>query len=526
MTEQLLKEAKKFQKKRHWNHAAACYRQYLSESERTVQAEVYADYARSLRINSETNKALDVLNEGKRLYPDHERILLEFHNLYDFLGNWEDTVGIARQLIKLNPQTADYHFRLGRSYSFLKKHQLAKKSYQTALEFKHGCSFQNLVKKIQQGFVKDAARIKTTYIFIDGKNNYGAFIHEYGDRKFFTKISNYTNAQIGAGREESFYQKVRVRSPQLHSLTPAYIDSQIIDNVSYLTIELVKSTAVTSDSAVWVIDAAQKIASAVPYQELVTQYPPPKYVFQFKKGRAISVVHFFSRIHEEPYNEKLFAALELIMKQNRYPGAVRHLMKRLQSAIMDNQLYQKIKPEKHYSLLHGDFAFQNLLFDEESQCVKVIDWSSYTVGPHFIDLARYFTSLLTPYSEIERLYTAKQKLSTIEHIFFLYALTLFYFQKMGPKSRASKISDYILPAIEDLEFLVLQKKLNQEGDEMTDISKQLAERDLQIQQLEQRNMILNKEKEYLRMELSTLQSSKSWKITRPLRLFTESRTKK
>ncbi|WP_101842057.1 hypothetical protein [Halobacillus sp. Marseille-P3879] len=65
MTEQLLKEAKKFQKKRHWNNAAACYRQYLSESKRTVQAEVYVDYARSLRINSKTNKALDVLKEGK-----------------------------------------------------------------------------------------------------------------------------------------------------------------------------------------------------------------------------------------------------------------------------------------------------------------------------------------------------------------------------------------------------------------------------------------------------------------------------
>ncbi|MCP3027206.1 tetratricopeptide repeat protein [Halobacillus sp. A5] len=519
MAEQLLKDINKHQKDRNWHKAVQLYHQYFSKND-NIEAAVYADYARSLRINSETDKAEQILNQGSSRYPNHERLLSEFHNLYDYLGDWEAAEKTAQWLIKIKPQTASYHFRLGRSYAFLKKYDKAKISYQKALSLKHGMTFDELMKRIQEGFVKEGDEVRTEYIFINGKNNFGAFLHEAGERRFFTKVSNYTNQMTGAGREENFYRTVRKDCSQLQDISPAYIDSFVMDKVSYITIEQVKAAPAALAHSV-VIEAAKKVAS-IPYSEAVSRYPIPNYVFQFKKGRAISVVHYFTQIHKKEFNEKLFKSINLITKQHRYPKSIRFLMDRLQSAIMDNECYQWMIPKQHYSLLHGDFAYQNLMFDEQKDSVQVIDWSSYTAGPHFIDTARYFTSLLTPYTEVKASYLLKEKLSPVEHIFFLYALIVFYFQKLGPKGMASRLSEFILPALEELEQLVLQLKLNAEGDEM---KKDSAKIELQLEQLEQKNSVLTEEKEFLRKELKNLKSSKSWKITRPLRLFTERRTK-
>ncbi|MFG6146958.1 hypothetical protein [Halobacillus sp. B23F22_1] len=531
MEEQLLKEAKQFQKERHWFKAVQLYEQYIKVNKDEINESVYAEYARSLRINSQTDKAIATLENALTHYPGSERLLLEFHNLYDFLGEWDSAERAAQSLVKLSPHKANYHFRLGRTYSFLNKKNNAKKCYQKALELVHQCSFDELISRIQSGFIKDNQKVKTRYIFIDGKNNLGAFIHKTGQKTFFTKIANYTNAQNGAGREENYYKEVRQAFPQLQSVSPQYIDAQVIDKISYLTIERLEASPVTLENSQLVIEAAQKAAS-VPYSRLIGRYPIPNYVFQFKKGRAISVVHFFTHIHEKTYNEKMFESIQTIITQYNYSNTIKHLMKRLQSAVMDNQLYQRISPEEHYTLQHGDLAFQNLMVDRKEGTVKIIDWPSYTAAPHFIDIARYFTSIKATYEEVKNLYLLRDSSSStlppIEEVFFLYALIVFYFQKLGPITSASRLSEFILPALEDLEQMILHIQHEEKGDEMkkTFNAQQLEEKELQIQQLKQRNKVLSNERSFFQDRLTNLQNSKSWKITRPLRLLTEGRLNK
>lgn len=521
MEKNLLTLAVNYQKERNWNKAIECFDQYIQENKSACADTVYTSYARSLRIVGKTALAKEMLAEGKKRHPKSERLLLEFHNLYDFLGEWESAKNVAENLIKMNPEKADYHLRLGRTYSFQSNHKKAKKAYQTALEYKHRLPFEELTARIQQGFAETPANVSSKYVFIDGKNNFGALIHQIGDKKLFTKISNHANKNSGASREENFYKDLCTAFPQLKNLVPKYVDSQMIDKVSYLTIEMIDSAPLVSDHAKKVIEVSRQI-STVSYGKLADFMSTPDYVFQFRKGRAISVIHFFTHIHEEKINKKMFEALRLIMKQHHYPKAVLQLIGRLETAIMDNHLYAFIKPEEHYSLLHGDFAFQNLLIRKEDETPCVIDWTTYTIGPHFMDLARYFTSLLLPYSEIKRLYLEtdqnSKKLSPIEHIFFLYALIVFYFQKLGRKGIETELSAFILPALEDLEVLVMKFKLSIEGDQLTE---EMAEKELKIKQMEQKISVLEDERKHLHQRLQDTLNSKSWKMTAPLRLFTE-----
>jgi len=532
LVENLLTLAKKSQKEHQWEKAIEYFNQYIKENNDTAEDSVYTAYARCTRIVGRTDAAKKILVEGQRHHPKSERILLEYHNLYDALGEWESALHVAKSLIKKNPKHADYHFRLGRSYSFLFKNKKAKKAYYEALELTHHIPFEQLIEKIQSRFAEDTSDVRSTYVFIDGKNNLGAFIHDYRGEKFITKISKYTHKNNGAGREETFYKNICADFPQLNTIVPQYVDSLVLDKISYLTIEMIDTISEhpTANHIQKIMAASQKI-STIPYEGIHNRYQLPNYVFQFKKGRAISVVHFFTRIHEETFNKRLFEAVHLIMKQHKYPRGIRHLMQRLESVIMTNRLYAYMEPEKHYSLLHGDFAFQNILMKEKDATPWVIDWTSFTIGPHFIDLARYFTSQLLPYSEVKARYIEDkdtgQKLSEIERIFFLYALILFYFQKLGRKGIETSLSDYILPALEDLEYAVMKWNLMMEGDQMEEETlKELKEKDLKIQQLNQKAELLEEEREHLAKRLMDMETSKSWKITAPLRLFMERKQNK
>ena len=526
--------AKQFQREQKWKKAIDHYQRYFEEMMGIAEENIFVAYAKCLRFCGQPSKAIRILKQGKEQYPQSETILVEYHNLYDTLGDWVAAKNIAKTLVRLNPNQPDYHFRLGRTYSFLLNRKKAKAAFQIGLQKKHQLSISELINKIQSGFAEDSSKVQTEYIFVDGKNNLGGFIHTYEGKKYFTKIAHFTNKITGAGREELFYKEVTEEFPILQSFTPSFIDSQQIDGILYLTIEMIEGVENPPDLSEEVVELSKKISS-IGYQEIITHYPKPKYVYQFKRGRAISVVHFFTQIHEQKYNQKLFDSLKAIIKQQKYPRAASLVIQRLEGIIMDNELYKHIDQKKHYSLLHGDFAYQNLMISKIDQQPKVLDWSTFTIGPHFIDIARYFTSIRTPYSRIKTFYLEGQNLgkdlTKIEQIFFLYALILFYFQKIGRLGIETELSVDLLSALEDLEVLVFNY-LEGKGEETLPEANQkellcmLKKKELKIKQLEQRLIIVEEESKYLHKRLQNVLNSKSWKLTTPLRLFTEGLAKK
>lgn len=85
----LLNVARQYEKGRQWQKAIKYYEVFLRENESGIEDITYVSYAKCLRIIGNTKLAKRVLTEGLLLYPKSEQILLEFHNLYDYLGDWE-----------------------------------------------------------------------------------------------------------------------------------------------------------------------------------------------------------------------------------------------------------------------------------------------------------------------------------------------------------------------------------------------------------------------------------------------------
>lgn len=496
MESNLLTSAKHYQKKRRWEKAIAYYSQYMDESNEQLDDTIYVSYAKCLRYANYTNHAQALLMDGKSLYPDSERILQELYVLYDFLSNWEFARTTANELIELNPEQADHYFRLGKAYAYLLDYKKAEETYLSGLKYKHGMSFAQLIEQIKRGFTNYPAAFSSDYVFINGKNNFGAFIHRHGNKEYFTKISK---RKKNTKREMNFYKNVRTSFSALQAVVPGYIDVQDIDGIIYLTTEMIEGDAVSSNDVKGVIDASAEI-STVRYKDLISMFSNPDYFFQIR-NRPITVIHFFTQIHKKYYNEKLFSGLYKLVKQNNYPASVKKVIQRVESQIMKNNLYVFMNPNKYFSLLHGDFNTTNIKIDKQNGMPQVFDWASFTTGPHFIDIARYLSGCVYPFATIKEIYLTDEetggKLTSIEKIFFLYALIFLYILRLKEKNVKKHMNDCIIPALKDLEKSVLQfrKKeydssvlaLREEKDESERQVKELKEKVIELENLNKEN---------------------------------------
>src|SRR5690625_507392 len=118
----LLSLAEKYQKEYKWDKAINYFAQYMNEYSNLCNDDIYVSYAKCLRVIGHTNKAKELLMEGRTLHPQSERIVRELHNLYDSLGDWDSAETVANILIEMNPEQANYHFRLGRTYAYLNEY--------------------------------------------------------------------------------------------------------------------------------------------------------------------------------------------------------------------------------------------------------------------------------------------------------------------------------------------------------------------------------------------------------------------
>ncbi len=520
MKSNLLESAKKFQKERKWDLAIDYFQQYLDENNGKSIADTYVSYAKCLRIKGHTNKAEEILDKGRDLHPNSERILLELHNLYDSLGDWNSAELIARTLVDMNPKEANYYFRLGRSYAYLNNDKMAKDVYKQGLKHKHNLPFEDLISQIEKGFPDEGSDIFTDYVFINGKNNLGGFIHYLGNQKYFTKIARYTR---GAKREEKFYKKLSSNYPVLKNVVPEFINSQVLDNTLYLTLEMIEDGPEVSSEHTQNIIKTAEMVSSFKYKDIINKFPNPNFLFQMKK-RPIYGMIFFTQIHKKHINEKLFSSLYHLVKENRYPNEVKNVIEHLESLVMNNHLYALIKPEIHYSLLHGDFIPQNIKLDRDNESPIVFDWATSLIGPHFMDIARYLSVTFLPYSEIKENYlfnnVNNKKLSLIEQIFFLYALIILYLlinsKKVGINDRLSK---FIIPALEDMETLIAKFKIENFGSAIQFLVNENEKDKDKINKMNSKIKNLVKTNRKLQESLKDLMNSKSWKITAPLRNF-------
>jgi len=511
--ETILKKANKYKKNKNWKKAIKHYEKYLKNTNKNEIDEIYISYAVSLKKSGNILKAKKILLNGIHYYPENQHMLIELYNIYNNNNEKLNAVNIAKKLIELAPDNSQNYFRLGTSYAQLNKKSEAEKEFLKGLEYYHNININDLKQKIQKDFSDNYEEVATKYVFLGGRSNYGAFVHKFWNRKLITKISKY---DINSKRERMFYEEVIKEFPRLKKHVPYFISSKKMDNMLYLTIELVERDNQKTESIKSILSTSEEISS-IPYEEIVKKFPNINYSYRMSnKPNPLTVL--FTRIHEENYNNSVFTSMYDIIEQNNYPSSTHQVIKKIETLIMNYELYKFIDPSVHYSLLHGDYNKSNSIINKSDKLIKVIDWELFKIGPHFMDIARYLSGSLKSYSEVKKIYLDNielgGKLTLIERIFFLYALILLYILTFRERKIEQKMTNYINPALRDLEKITNEFL---ESDYYKILKKQFIEKenqDLKIKKLQEQNKIIKK-------SYNNLIKSKSWKITYPFRKLRE-----
>lgn len=448
---EMLTLAKHYEKQGRFDNANDCYDRYSSTRANWMDI-TYVAFGDSLRQNGQVNKAKEVLAEGNEKYPDAESILISFLNLFMYMNDYQSALVVAGDLVKIKPKESKYYFELGRAYGEINDFDKAMAAYKIGLIYHHNMATEEVIEQVKAGMDLEAKQLTSTYTFLGGKNNLGVIVHDEGEvaNKYITKITR-TDSQ--AKRERTFYRDVLAEYDSLQNVVPAFSGVEVLDGVQYLTIEMIDLVEKTIPIE-QIIETSEKITE-IAYEDIVENYPNPSYEFAIKNNMGSPLVEFFTQIHKQSQNYHLFMVLRTYAEENKLIENLAPVISRMEAVILQHELYQYIEPEKHYSLLHGDFSLSNMSVRDDNDELVVLDWGLFTIGPHFIDMAYLLTNLPISFEGIKSTYIynedAKRKLSLIEKIFFLYALILFYVIKMDEDNVNYLTAVFVVPAVEAME---------------------------------------------------------------------------
>lgn len=445
--------AERYEKGERWAQAIV-YLAPLFTEEQTWMDGTYAVFAKALRMNGNFDEAQQILGKANKLYPKSERVLLELLRLFIDKNEWGAVQVVAGDLLQIDDKEANYYIELGRASAELKDRQRAEAAFKIGLIHKHNMSTEQLIDTIQKRLTDEPKKWTSTYTFKGGRNNLGVIVHESKNEKLFTKIARH---DINAQREKEFYEKIVSQYKQLQEFVPAFKDAYSIDDVQYVTTKMIE--AMKKSITVEEVIQISKQISSVTYNDINETYPNPNYQIVLKRFVGDAVMQYFTKIHEHQQNEQLFIAMETFMREYDYPEQLFNVMLTLKSIILNNQLYTYIKPEEHYSLLHGDFDVTNILVNQSDEAIQVLDWGQVKIGPHFMDMANFLTSIAIPFADIKEKYLIMEdggEWSLIEQIFFIYGLLLLDMIRINIDNPQETMNIRIMPALKHLKQSVEQ----------------------------------------------------------------------
>jgi len=526
-----LETLSEYNKHKRWKDAVHLCKPYKNQ----IQSEdYYMLYSNALINLGHLIEAEKVLSDSKDYYPDSEKIRNKLLIMYDTAGSWKKAEDVAVELIQINPNNANYYFKLGRVYSYLNEINKAESIFKQGLEIQHHLSIDEILDNIKRAITSNTNEFHSEYRFIGGKTNLGAFVHtDKNNHKYVTKI---TEVNKGSEREALFYKSLCSNHQSLNTISPAYIDCQVMDKVMYLTIEWIDHLK----GPIHTIDIYKKYKhiSSVKPQEL-KEFTPQLTYFAGFKPRINSIMIYFSNIEKKEVNEELFQKIHHVMKQKKYSDHVCNVIKDLEGLILNNYLYLFIDKNKHYSLLHGSLKPDNIKRKKEDTSIKIFDWAGVKIGPRFMDVVNYLVNIEEAFTNIKTdfLYNDENNnnLTSIEKIFFLYAYILCHFVRLHFKTvdKNKNVRNFMKPALKEIEILLQEFKENELEDAIAKVDMKFSDiRNNKNELIRERNQ-LNREIRTLKKRFNTLQNkqndmllSRSWKITAPLRKLTQILTRK
>ncbi|MBP2241863.1 thiamine kinase-like enzyme [Cytobacillus eiseniae] len=386
----------------------------------------------------------------------------------------EKAARYGERLIRLFPNKQLFYQWLAKCYKELGKEDLAKSTLLKGLEKR--VSIAEIIEVLGEK-MNPAIFLESKYLYLGGEQNLGCIEHRVvinGRQKvYLTKIS----PRVGFENEKLFYNKLYHSFRAYREITPQLINFTefIEENLLFITMEKMDGLPPAfNQNNIEKMIQAHNLMTSVRYKELIHCLPKQNLNRQVKlltdgdPTNPIRALHSFASIHTKLTNQQIFQYVDKRMKELNYSLESTQLLTRLEKVIVGKELFNKINPATHYSLQHGDFNDHNMLLEEKSEKLYLIDWGNLAIGPRWIDMAGFLGQLKHPFHRIKNDYllnpAATGDFESIEKLFFIYTLIITWFI-VFEKNEFDQLHDlYIRPALEMVEALALEVEKNEGND--------------------------------------------------------------
>lgn len=382
----------------------------------------------------------------------------------DAVVHWENALKYRGNSLLNDPGI----FRsLARCYMKLGKTEQVARNMQIYLELNFDIELQDIIFKIKREIGLNTDYIKSSYHNIGGRGNLGFIEHTWkksnNGKKYLTKITRETSRNTQ--KEKMFYLEICERFPALQKIIPQLINITTLreNDLCFLTMEKIIGRQPHEKKHMKDIVDAQKILASIKYTDVINlmdknDVNPGFSLNDLNSSAGKRARNTFATIHKASVNEETINWL--YQKANLFNCSAETvgLVKKLEYFMLDLKLYEKLRPEENYVLLHGDFGRNNMLVDEEKGRLYLYDWSSYLAGPVGFDMAFYFRKRRWPFKKVEKMFLSNPEysgyLKDIEKVFFLYALLVLWFMEdVTDRVVEGDYYDYINPVLKRIEEL-------------------------------------------------------------------------
>jgi thiamine kinase-like enzyme len=328
-------------------------------------------------------------------------------------------IRMGEKIVKADPKNLYNYQQLARAYWKNKDLESAQNTLRKGIKHNYNIVMEEIIREIERIISKKSSLKPSTFIFNGGHQNYGLIEHTFEDINLVTKILPHKEA-----RGEIFLREVQQKYKTLKKITPEIKNILTIKDLCFITMVRVEGDEpklIDTNIMEKVFEINHSIIS-VDYSDLSKLLNEKPLKTNHVPANKHELFKSFYLINQK--DKKVITGFTQFLTNMHYPKKCVKIVEDLNKLIISNNCIESIIPERHFRLQHGDFFKDNMLLNNQSGELKVIDWGGIRVGPRWVDLALFLAISKLHFNNIRQNFLEQDKciFEPVEKLFFIYTL--------------------------------------------------------------------------------------------------------
>ncbi len=364
-------------------------------------------------------------------------------------------IKIGEKIVKMFPDDLYNYQKLARAYWKNKDVDNATNTLRRGIKVNYNIELDEMICEIEKSISNKSLLIANKFIFKGGHQNYGLIEHTFEEKTLLTKILT-----LKQSKGEFIVQDLQQKYITFNNITPSIIKILTIKDLCFITMEKIEGEEpkLINTNLIEKVYEINSSITSVKYgdlsrlfnEQIVSQYINPI--------NRIEIFKTFYQVNQN--NKEIFSIISEFLIKNNYPLKSLKIIDYLNDNIVVHNFHEHIIPEHHFTLQHGDFLKDNMLMNNQSGDLKVIDWGGIRVGPRWVDLAVFLGVTKQPFYEILQNFLEHKRCDydPVEKLFFIYTLIVTWIVIFNKEEIEDFHQIFCRPALLYFEALMIEIK--------------------------------------------------------------------